>query len=168
MEALPVPSPGTGLMFLSLGVAAGVAAIFYIRTIIGALSLMDRLYWPAVARLGAPIGPLGWFAPGALGGGDVLTQLALSIGNNITFVILDVPALHSAGPTFLYGRNARGLVCPYAGFGCPIPFALCYSLRPTVILPHAVPPTAAFGYCGNVGVLHGRRQSSGYRHGSDR
>jgi hypothetical protein len=51
VEALPVPSPGTGLMFLSLGVAAGVAAMLYIRTIIGALSLMDRLYWPAVARL---------------------------------------------------------------------------------------------------------------------
>ena len=62
MEALPVPSPGTGLMFLSLGVAAGVAAMLYIRTIIGALSLMDRLYWPAVWRvpvIGAPIGPWG-------------------------------------------------------------------------------------------------------------
>ena len=117
----------------------------------------------------SPDRPLGWFAPGALGGGDVLTQLALSIGNSITLVILDVPALHSAGPPFLYGRNALGgLFAPTLVSGAQFGFALCYSLRPTVILPHAVPPTAAFGYCGNVGVLHGRRQSSGYRHGSDR
>lgn len=89
VEAIPVSGAGTGLLFLTLGIAAALAGMAYVRTIMGALSLTDRLRLPAVwraASIGALIGTLGWLVPGALGGGDSLTQQALSGANSIAFL----------------------------------------------------------------------------------
>ncbi len=50
VQALPVSGHGTGLLFLSLGIAAAFVGMAYNRTLVGALSMTDRVRWPAVWR----------------------------------------------------------------------------------------------------------------------
>jgi len=69
-------------LFAALGVVAGLAAIIYNRTLLGAVSVAERLgRWPVelqAAGIGAAVGILGWFAPGLVGGGDQITQRVLA------------------------------------------------------------------------------------------
>ena len=74
-------SPPTILLYIVLGVLAGFAGVAYNRTLLGALTVMDRLaHYPVELRaafVGACVGALAFFAPGLVGGGDVLTQATL-------------------------------------------------------------------------------------------
>ena len=74
----------------ALGVVAGFVGVAYNRAILGALRTNDRLHrWPVELRasvIGAAVGVLAWFAPGLVGGGDPLTQRALS-GSDVIRVL---------------------------------------------------------------------------------
>jgi chloride channel protein, CIC family len=67
-------------LFFLLGAAAGLLAILYNRTLLGALAVADRLRWPVeirAAAIGGAVGALAWFAPALVGGGDPITQRTL-------------------------------------------------------------------------------------------
>ncbi len=145
VEALPISRHGTGLLFLSLGVAAAFAGMAYTRTLVGALSMTDRLRWPTVWRapvIGALIGALGWLAPSALGGGDPLTQQALSGANSIAFVAWMFPLRFLMGPLSYTAGTPGGLFAPMLVLGAQL--GVFFGTLCGLVLPHAAPPTTTF------------------------
>jgi CIC family chloride channel protein len=82
VPALAGPGFGGTWIFIVLGVVVGAAGAGYTRTILGVLHLADLVRgWSVTARaavIGAGVGAVAWFAPGWVGGGDVLTQATLS------------------------------------------------------------------------------------------
>jgi len=79
---LPYPDFGTLPLYLTLGVVAGLLGVAYNHTILGTLTVAERLRQCPVelraALVGAAVGLLAWFAPGLVGGGDVITQQMLT------------------------------------------------------------------------------------------
>lgn len=82
VEMLAYPAPATGPLFIVLGLVAGAAAVAYNRTLLGTLAAADSLRrWPVELRaglVGVAVGVLAWVMPAVVGGGDPLTQRALS------------------------------------------------------------------------------------------
>jgi chloride channel protein, CIC family len=78
----PVPPLQALPLFLILGVLVGLAGIAFNRCLLGALKAFPRLSplppwcWPGVA--GAICGVVGWFVPGALGGGHFTAEKVLA------------------------------------------------------------------------------------------
>ncbi len=67
--------------FFVLGAVAGLLGVVYNRTLMATIAAVGRVRLPIEARaglIGAAVGALAWFAPGLVGGGDALTQSALS------------------------------------------------------------------------------------------
>ena len=82
VQAFANVSPPTILLYIALGAVAGLAGVAYNRTLLGALAVSDRLArYPVEVRaafVGGGVGALAFFAPGLVGGGDVLSQAALA------------------------------------------------------------------------------------------
>jgi chloride channel protein, CIC family len=81
VEPIPYPSFGTVPIHLTLGVLAGFLGVAYNKALLGTLGAVDRLgRWPVerAVLIGAAVGMLAWFAPGLVGGGDVITQRTLA------------------------------------------------------------------------------------------
>ncbi len=82
IPALPYPSAGDNLLCLGLGLFAGLLGAIYNRVLVDALDIADGLKRiPVELRaglIGAAVGALAWFAPGLVGGGDLMTQGLLS------------------------------------------------------------------------------------------
>src|SRR4029077_2003524 len=82
VEPLPYPGFGTVPIHLALGIVAGCVGVVYNRALLGTLAVADRLHrWPMELRaalVGAAVALLAWFAPGVVGGGDLITQRVLS------------------------------------------------------------------------------------------
>lgn len=80
----PAPSAAAWLLYLALGVIAGLAGAIYNRALTGALALAERFdRWPVrpqAAVVGMLVGVIGWFAPRFIGGGETLTQDILAGG----------------------------------------------------------------------------------------
>jgi CIC family chloride channel protein len=82
VETLAYPGAATKALYFVLGAVSGIAAIAYNRALLGTLAAADRLSrWPVELRaglIGAVVGTLAWFAPQLVGGGDPITQRALT------------------------------------------------------------------------------------------
>jgi CIC family chloride channel protein len=141
-------------LFGVLGGLAGLLAVGYNRSILGALAVADASSrWLPVegraALIGALIGAVAWFAPGLVGGGDDLTQQILSGGA----VLAAVPAIFALrfmlGAASYAAGTPGGLFAPMLVLGAQIGLvfgALCGKL-PFVELPpeaFAVVGMAAF------------------------
>jgi CIC family chloride channel protein len=71
----------THLLFLTLGMAAGLLAVLYNRSLLATLALAERVGGPIEFRaavIGAAVGLLAWAVPDLVGGGDAITQRALT------------------------------------------------------------------------------------------
>lgn len=140
-------------LFLALGCVAGVVAVIYNRSILGALTLGDSAKHIPVelraALIGAVVGAVGWTAPGMIGGGDDITQSILS-GQA---VLLAMPAIFILrfvlGAASYAAGTPGGLFAPMLVLGTQIGFmfgSACGKL-PFVSLPpeaFAVVGMAAF------------------------
>jgi CIC family chloride channel protein len=82
VELASYSSVRSSVLFVALGLLAGLVGVAYNRSLIGALALFDRLrHWlPPLraAMVGAGVGAIAWVGPDLVGGGDTLTQRALS------------------------------------------------------------------------------------------
>jgi len=107
---VPLPYAGFGCLpvCLTLGILAGLLGVAYNRTLLGAMAAANGLRcWPVemrAAAVGAAVGLLGWCAPGLLGGGDEMTQRALTgaEGGGLLFAVFLLrfafgPASYAAG-----------------------------------------------------------------------
>ena len=139
------PGSASWPLFLLLGGIAGLMAVGYNRSILGALALADatskRL--PVEGRaaiIGGLVGVVAWFAPGLVGGGDGLTQNILSGGA----VLAVMPAIFAL--RFLLGSASYaagtpgGLFAPMLVLGTQIGFmfgAACGKLPFVGVAPEA-------------------------------
>jgi CIC family chloride channel protein len=111
---------GSLVLFLVMGVVLGLLGVAYNNTILGALKLAKRVYWPVEARaaaIGAAVGLLAWFAPDLVGGGDGLTQQALSgtAGGGILFAVFLLR--FGLGPVSYAAGTPGGLFAPLLVLG---------------------------------------------------
>lgn len=136
-EFVVVPShyftPGTGLIFVALGIALGFAGTVYNRTLLGTLRLGDRLQrWPIEVRaglVGAVVGMIALARPLLIGTGEPLTQQVMngSFGIRLLLVIfafrLGIGALSYASGT------PGGLLAPILALGAIGGEACGYAFR---------------------------------------
>ena len=118
---LPHLDVGNLWSHLVLGMVFGVLGVAYSRAILGMIAMQTRLNRIAVewraAVVGAIIGVLGWFAPALIGGGDFLTQQALSsnvLFSSIAFIFLIRFVL---GPLSYSAQTPGGLFAPMLTIG---------------------------------------------------
>ena len=149
VAALPYPAFGTVPIHLALGIGLGGLGVAYNRTIIGTLGAMDRLRrWPAELRaglVGAVVGLLAWFAPGLVGGGDVITQRALDGTDTAAMLSLVFLLRFGLGAVSYAAGAPGGLFAPMLVLGSQ--GGVFFGILCRHWLPAALPP-AAFGVVG--------------------
>jgi CIC family chloride channel protein len=143
---------GAGLPFAALGLLAGLAGVAYNATIRGALALADAATRvPPVGRagaVGALIGVLALIAPGVVGGGDPLTQAALS-GEALGAALPLVFAIRFLLGAMSYAAGTPGgLFAPLlvlgAQLGCACAWLAGVAGEPPVVAGYAMVGMAAF------------------------
>jgi chloride channel protein, CIC family len=134
---LPYAADATWVLYVALGVIAGIAASVYNRSILGALTLTGRLHRiPVEARaavIGAVVGVVGWFYPALIGGGDSITQSVLAGGVAISAIPLAFLIRFCLGPASYAAQTPGGLFAPLLVLGAQLGLlfgALCASLFP--------------------------------------
>jgi chloride channel protein, CIC family len=115
LQTLDYPGFGSLPAYTLLGVFLGFLGVAYNRTILSALA-RGRVEWRA-ALVGAVIGLFTWFLPDLVGGGDHLTQQALS--GNAVFATLAAALLlrFLLGPMSYAARTPGGLFAPLLTIG---------------------------------------------------
>jgi chloride channel protein, CIC family len=108
--SLRYASAATWALYGALGVVAGLAGAAYNRTLIGALTLAERMdRWPVrpqAAVVGVLVGLSGWFAPRFIGAGETLTQGMLAGA----VVVGTIPLVFLL--RFLFGAACYGVRAP--------------------------------------------------------
>ena len=107
-------------LFFALGAVAGLLAVAYNRALLGAISVRDRLGLPPELRagiIGASVGILAWFAPELVGGGDPITQRALSGSDGPAIVALALLIRFGLGAVSYASGTPGGLFAPLLVLG---------------------------------------------------
>jgi CIC family chloride channel protein len=124
VEAMSYPTFASALLFLVLGVLAGLVGVAYNATLLQALSAADRLgRWPIEVRagvIGAAVGVLAWFAPGLVGGGDLLTQQTLSGAASLALLPLVFLLRFVLGAVSYAAGTPGGLFAPMLVLGAQL------------------------------------------------
>ncbi len=144
IEALAYSGLGSGLLFLALGVVAGFVGMAYNGTILKSITLADRIRWPIEVRaaiIGCLVGAVAWFAPGLVGGGDPITQRALTGNQSIALLPLVFALRFFLGPISYAAGTPGGLFAPLLVVGAQL--GLLFATISKFMIPHmAVAPTA--------------------------
>ncbi|MBI3798254.1 MAG: H(+)/Cl(-) exchange transporter ClcA [Deltaproteobacteria bacterium] len=122
----PYPGFGTVVVHLVLGVVIGFLGIAYNRTILGVLTVAERLdRWPVELRaalVGTAVGVLAWFAPSLVGGGDALTQRTLAGTETLVILALVFPLRFGLGAVSYAAETPGGLFAPMLVLGAQTGF----------------------------------------------
>ena len=150
VEPLPFMSFGALPLYLALGVIAGVVGTLYCRAIVGTLSAMRRLgRWPAELRagiVGATVGAIAWFAPGLVGGGDLLTQQTLAGGGAFGVLLLVFLFRFALGAVSYGAGTPGGLFAPMLVLGAQI--GMLFGQPCAALLPDLAPEPTALAVVG--------------------
>jgi CIC family chloride channel protein len=124
VEALAYAGIQTLPFFVALGAVAGLVAMLYNGTLIGAIRLAERLErWPVELRagvIGASVGILAWFAPELVGGGDPITQQVLAGGAALTMIPLAFLLRFVLGAVSYAAATPGGLFAPMLVLGAQL------------------------------------------------
>ena len=135
--AVPYPSAATMPLHLALGVAAGLLAVAYNCSIIGALTGAAYLRrCPVELRaglIGAAVGALAWFAPDLVGGGDPLTQRALDGSGTLAVLPLVLLLRFALGAVSYAAGTPGGLFAPLLVVGAQL--GLCFGIVSQTAFP---------------------------------
>jgi len=122
---------GQGIPFLAVGVISGLAGVAYNKAILGALAAADTvrgLSAPArAAAIGAAIGVIAFAAPQLVGGGDPLTQLALSGGALALALPLVFAVRFLMGAVSYAAATPGGLFAPLLVLGAQLGLACAWA-----------------------------------------
>jgi CIC family chloride channel protein len=143
--ALSFSDVGSGFLFLILGAVAGFLGIAYNRTLLGTISLADRIRWPIEMRaavIGAIVGAVAWFAPDLVGGGDAITQRMLSTGEGLGTLGGVLLLRFLLGPLSYAAGTPGGLFAPMLVLGAQL--GLLFSAFAAFAFPHIVVAPTAF------------------------
>jgi CIC family chloride channel protein len=150
LEVLPDAGFLPGLLFVGLGIFAGLAGVAYNRAILGFCAVADRFAGARAelraAAIGAMVGALAWFAPGLVGGGDALTQAGLTGQVSLAALPLLLVVRFVLGPLSYAAGAPGGLFAPMLVLGAYL--GLAFGLLCQMALSEAAPPPAAFAVAG--------------------
>ena len=137
----PYPAFGALPIYLCLGILAGLLGVIYNRTLVGALTWVDRLGgWPAAlfpAMVGALVGGIAWFQAGLVGGGDAITQSTLIGAVALSTVPLVFLLRFALGSLSYAARTPGGLFAPMLVLGAQSGWlfaTVCNHFFPTIAL----------------------------------
>ena len=131
---LPYAVAATWPLYFATGIGAGLVAAVYNRTLLGTISLAERLRrWPVELQaglIGAAVAILGWFLPELVGGGDDIrstcwrTARALPSCRSPSYCVW-------TGRPVLCGAHAGRALRPAAGAGAQLGFVawMCCARR---------------------------------------
>jgi chloride channel protein, CIC family len=110
--------------FVVLGAVAGLVAMLYNGTLLGAIRLAERLdRWPVELRagvIGASVGVCAWFVPELVGGGDPITQRVLAGGVAVTMIPLAFLLRFILGAVSYAAATPGGLFAPMLVLGAQL------------------------------------------------
>lgn len=150
IPSYPVPDLRVLPAFAALGIAAGLLGVVYNRSLIGTLNLAGkvppRFALPAAALVGAFVGLIAWFSPGAVGGGHPLAETFLE-GHTALAAIPLWFLLRFVLSMASYGTGAPGgIFAPLLVLGTLI--GLGVGKITHLLFPHLVPVPAIFAVVG--------------------
>jgi CIC family chloride channel protein len=125
-------------LYVGLGIVAGLMAICYAQSVLGLMSVAERLRRLPVeaqaAFIGATVGAAAWFWPNMVGGGDPITQSALSgSSSGVGFLLLAFLFRFGLGALSYAAVVPGGLFAPMLTLGAQLGLAfaiLCQSALP--------------------------------------
>jgi CIC family chloride channel protein len=157
VEDLRCASLEGNALFFVLGGVAGLLAVAYNRTLLGAIAAAGRLRrWPVEARaaaVGATAGMVAWFAPGLVGGGELLTQRTL-VGE-VSLRVLPFAFLlrFGLGAVSYAARTPGGLFAPILVLGAQS--GLLFGTMCRLVHPGLDAPPEAFAVVGMAAFFTG-------------
>lgn len=141
VPALSAATAETRPLFFLLGAAAGLLAVAYNKTLLATLEAAERMRrLPVEARaaaIGAAVGALAWFAPRLVGGGDALTQSALTGADPLAWVAASLVLRFALGAASYAAATPGGLFAPMLVLGAQgglLFGAACQALFPALAL----------------------------------
>jgi CIC family chloride channel protein len=149
--------PDLSGLFLALGVVAGFLAVGYNHALLGALRAAERLgRWPVELRaalVGGGVGILAWLAPDQVGGGEALTQRALSGEQALDALALVFLVRFGLGAVSYAARTPGGLFAPMLVLGAQQ--GLLFATLCRFAVPGLDVPATAFAVVGMAAFFTG-------------
>lgn len=156
-EPLSASASAGGMLFIVLGVVAGLAAVAYNRTLLGAIAAADRLKtWPVELRaalIGAAVGVLAWFLPDLVGGGDPITRRTLAGSGSLAVLPLVFLLRFGLGAVSYAARTPGGLFAPLLVLGAQL--GLIFALLCQFAIPDVAIQSEAFVIVGMAAFFTG-------------
>jgi len=144
-------------LFLLLGAVAGLLAIGYNRSLLATMAAFERArVLPPEARaalVGAAVAAVAWFAPSFVGGGDALTQRALSGGEPLAFLPLLFLLRVVMGHASYAAGTPGGLFAPLLVLGAQS--GLLFGAACLFLFPGLGVPAQAFAVIGMAAFFTG-------------
>jgi CIC family chloride channel protein len=151
-----VPTLGLPL-FLILGVLAGLLAVVYNRSLLATLAGFERLRRLSpemrAALVGGAIAAVAWFAPSLVGGGDGLTQRALSGSESLALLPLIFLLRFAMGHASYAAATPGGLFAPLLVLGAQA--GLLFGAGCALVFPGLGIPAPAFAVVGMAALFTG-------------
>ena len=151
-----VPPLGQPL-FLVLGLVAGLLAVGYNRLLLGGIALAERFgRVPVEVRaglIGAVVAVVAWFAPGLVGGGDVITQATLSGAVAVAFLPIAFLVRALLGSASYAAATPGGLFAPMLVLGAQL--GLLFGAWSAALFPGLGIPPQAFAVVGMAAFFTG-------------
>jgi CIC family chloride channel protein len=152
----PVPALGQPL-FLVLGVVAGVLGVAFNRSLLATIAAFGRLRALApeikAALVGAAVAAVAWFAPSLVGGGDSLTQSALTGAGSLAWLPLIFLLRVVMGHASYAAGTPGGLFAPLLVLGAQA--GLLFGAGCAVLFPGLGIPAPAFAVVGMAALFTG-------------
>ncbi len=121
LSPLDYPAPAIGPLFFLFGGLMGFLGVFYNRLLYATLRAYDSFSKTPVERraalTGAAVGALAWFAPGIVGGGETISQSALSGSQDIFILPLVLALRFGLGSASYAAGTPGGLFAPMLALG---------------------------------------------------
>ncbi len=157
VETLTYPGAATNALYLLLGAVSGIMAIAYNRSLLGTLAAADRLgRWPVEFRaglIGAAVGMLAWFAPQLVGGGDPITQRALTGAETLGVLPLLFLIRFGLGTLSYAAATPGGLFAPMLVLGAQL--GLYVGMLCRIAFPHLDIQAEGFAVVGMAAFFTG-------------
>ena len=155
--ALSNVSFGSLPLFFLLGAIAGLLAVAYNNTILAAIGAAERFSQVPVevraGMIGAGVGILAWFAPDMVGGGDPITQSALSGQGGLLFVLGAFVIRFALGAVSYAAGTPGGLFAPLLVLGAQS--GLLFGAACHLVFPGLAVPPQAFALVGMAAFFAG-------------
>jgi CIC family chloride channel protein len=145
------------VLFFVLGGMAGLLAVAYNRTLLSMMAAAERFAAVPVelraALIGAAVGVLAWFTPELVGGGDNITQSALTGHDSLTFVVIAFLIRFALGPLSYASATPGGLFAPLLVVGAQS--GLLFGVACQFLFPDLGVPCEAYALVGMAAFFTG-------------